>query len=84
MTFVPLCDLLVEFLCEANDGLRKAIEASADQPLIFVAPEIDIQLKFTALGNGTLEIGPLNATMSNYYNTTGDSVLTFQLKLKPR
>jgi hypothetical protein len=81
---VPLYDLLTEILAEVNKGLQEAIEASADQPSIFVAPQIDIQLRCTVIWTGASEIAPSNATASNYYNAPGDSTLTIQFKLKPR
>jgi len=81
---VPLYDLLVGLLDEANEGLKEAIEASLDQPLIFISPQIDIQLKCSVIGNEPFEIAPSNATLSNYYNEKGDSTLTVQFKLKPR
>ena len=80
----PLYDLLAELLHEANEGLRGAVEASAGQPFIFIAPQIDIQLKCSVTGVESIEAAPSNATMSNYYNDAGSSVITIQLKLKPR
>ena len=81
---VPLYEFLVELLSEANKGLQGAIEGSADQPLIFIAPQIDIQLRCSVIGSEPVEITPLNAVMSNYYGAAGESVLTVQFKLKPR
>ena len=81
---VPLYDLLTEFLAEANKGLQEAIEASADQPLIFVAPQIDVELRCSVIWDGGIGVAPSNATASNYYNAPGDSILTVQFKLRPR
>jgi len=85
MTFsVPLSDLLIELLSEANEGLNEAIEASRDQPVIFVAPQIDIQLRCSVIGGRPVEIVPSNASMSNLYRAADDGILNIQLKLTPR
>jgi len=72
-----------EFISEANDGLHQAIEASKDQPVIFVAPQIEIWLQCTVVGNEAVEIIPSNATESNYYGDRGESQLKLTFKLKP-
>jgi len=80
---VPLAELLTELLREANEGAHETVEAAAEQPITFIAPQIDIQLICSVVGGKPIEIAPSNATMSNYYRTAEDGLLKIQLKLKP-
>jgi hypothetical protein len=80
---ITFFSLLSELLSEANDGLHEAMDASRDQPVAFVIPKIEMQLKCTILGGDGLGIVPSNATESNYYNDSGLSTINLTFKLKP-
>jgi hypothetical protein len=75
--------LISELISEANEGLHQAIEASNDQTVTFVAPQVEIQLQCTIVGNEPIEIVPSNASQLNYYGDKGESQLKLTFKLKP-
>ncbi len=81
ITFFSLLSGLLETV---NQGTNEAIRLAADQPVIFVAPQIDIQLKCGITKNKSLEITPSNGTVSNLYGISGESLLNIQFKLKPK
>jgi hypothetical protein len=72
-----------ELLGEANEGQYQATEASKDQPVGFVIPKIEMELKCVILGNQSLEIVPSNASESNYYGDKGTNQINLTFKLKP-
>jgi hypothetical protein len=82
-TTLTFFSLISELISEANCGLQQAIETSKDQPVIFVAPQVDISLQFTVVENEGIEIIPSNAFESNYYSDSGESQLKLTFKLKP-
>jgi hypothetical protein len=75
--------IISELISETNDGLHQAIEASKDQPVTFVAPQVEIQLQCTIVGNEAVGIIPSDASQQNYYGNKGDSQLKLTFKLKP-
>jgi hypothetical protein len=82
MTSPPtLFSLLSSLLEEANDGLYQAMDASQDQPVQFIIPKIEMQLKCLVLQDGGLKIVPSNAKDHNYYGGKGESELKIVFKL---
>jgi type II secretory pathway component PulC len=82
ISFFSLISGLIE---EANEGLYQAVEASKDQPVVFVTPRIDVQLRCIVTGvDGVVGVTLSNASENNYYGNKGESQLELTLKLKPR
>lgn len=81
ITFFSLISSLVQ---SANQGINEALDLSADQPVVFVAPKINLQLKCMVHNNGYLAVMPSNASVSNLYGRAGESLLNLELKLKPK
>jgi hypothetical protein len=77
-----LFSLLSSLLNEANTGLNQAMDASRDQPVQFVIPKIEMQLKCLVLQDGGLKIVPSNAQEQNYYGDKGESELKLTFKLE--
>jgi hypothetical protein len=75
--------IISELISEANDGLHQAIEASKDQHVTFVVPQVEVQLHCTVVGNEAVGIILSNASQQNYYGNKGDSQLKLMFKLKP-
>lgn len=80
---ISFFSFISELLSEANDGLHQAMEASQDQPVLFVIPRMEMQIKCTVLNNNGLKIAPSNAEEFNYYGDKGESELKLTFKLKP-
>ncbi|HSV50148.1 MAG TPA: hypothetical protein VLH35_07505 [Candidatus Acidoferrales bacterium] len=82
MTSNPtLFSFISSLLSEANDGLHQAMDASQDQPVQFVIPKIEMQLKCLVLEDDGLKIVPSNAEEQNYYGGKGESEIKLILKL---
>ena len=76
-----LFSLISSIISEANDGLHQARDASQDQPVQFVIPKIEMQLKCLVIENDGLRIMPSNAQDQNYYGGKGESELKLVFKL---
>ncbi len=76
--------LLSGFIIQANDGLTQALQASKDEPCVFVIPQIDLQLQCQVVADDGVGVVPLNAQEKNLYGERGESQLKITLKLKPR
>lgn len=81
LTFFSLISSLIN---EANEGLNEALKISANQSVLFITPEIEFQLKCCVSRNTDLLLIPSNGFFSNYYNTSGESKISFKLRLKNR
>jgi hypothetical protein len=82
MTSNPtLFSLISGMLSEANDGLNQAQDASQDQPVQFVIPKIELQLKCLVLHDGGVKIAPSNPEEQNYYCINAESELKLTFKL---
>lgn len=81
---ISLHPFLEELVRESNEALYGIIEACRGESVYYVAPQIDFKVRCLILKNGNIEIAPSNATMLNYYNDGGESVLSVQLKLIPK
>ena len=82
--FRTVSDVLVSSLRHTNKGINDALEASLHESVIFVAPQIDILLKCFIVMNKEIMISPSNPILRNYYNSTPESAIEIQLKLKPK
>ena len=80
-TFPTLFSLISSLLSEANEGLNQAIDASQDQPVQFVIPKMEIQLKCLVLNDGGLKVVPSNAEELNYYGDKAESELKLTFTL---
>jgi hypothetical protein len=78
---LTLFSFISSLLSEANDGLHQAMDSSQDQPVQFVIPKIEMQLKCLVLENNGLKIVPSNAEEQNYYGSQGESEIKLVLKL---
>jgi hypothetical protein len=80
---VTFFSLISELIDQSNQGIAQAVEASSDQPLMFIAPKIEIQLRCLITNNeDSIEVTPSNGAASNYYGVTGDSLVSLVFKLK--
>jgi hypothetical protein len=80
---VTFFSLISELIDQSNQGIAQAVEASSDQPLMFIAPKIEIQLRCLITNNeDSIEVTPSNGETSNYYGVTGDSLVSLVFKLK--
>ncbi len=79
--YPTLFSFISSLIDEANNGLNQAIDISQDQPVQFVIPKIELQLKCLVLHDNGLKIAPSNAEEQNQYNEKGESELKLTLKL---
>ena len=75
--------LISGLLSEANTGLNQALDASKDQPVQFVIPKIEMDVKCFVINDGGVKIVSSNAEALNYYGGKGESTLKLTFKLKP-
>jgi hypothetical protein len=68
-------------LSEANEGLHQALEASKDQPVQFIIPKMEMQIKCIVLSDNGLKLIPSDAQELNYYGGKGESELKLTFKL---
>jgi hypothetical protein len=81
---LTLFSLVSSLLSEANSGLNQALDASQDQPILFVIPKIDMQLKCLVLYDRGLEVVPSNVEEQNYFGRLAESELKLTFKLAYR
>lgn len=81
ITFFSLVSSLLQ---SANQGLNQALSLAEGQPVVFVAPKINIQIRCTVTNDGALAVSPSNATGKNLYGAAGESLLNLEFKLKPK
>ncbi len=85
MTSTPtLFSLISSLLSEANDGLNQALDATQDQPVQFVIPQIELHIKCLVLNDGGIKVVPSNAEELNYYGDKAESELKLTFKLTHR
>ena len=71
-------------LSEANEGLNQALDATQDQPVQFVIPQIELHIKCFVLNDGDIKVVPSNAEELNYYGANAESELKLTFKLTHR
>lgn len=80
-TVPTLFSFISSLLSEANDGLNQALAASQDQPVKFVTPKIEFQVKCLVLNDDGIKVVPSNAEELNYYGANAESELKLTFKL---
>jgi hypothetical protein len=70
-------------LSEANDGLNQALEVSKDQPVQFVIPKMEMDLKCFIINDDSLKVISSNAEALNYFGSKEESTIKLTFKLKP-
>jgi hypothetical protein len=85
MTSIPtLFSLISSLLSEANYGLNQALNASQDQPVQFVIPQIKLHIKCLVLHDGGIKVVPFNVEELNYYGDKVESELKLTFNLTHR
>ncbi len=82
-TSLSFFSLISGLLNEANDGLHQALDASKDQPVQFVIPKMEMDIKCFVVNDDGLKIIPSNAEALNYFGSKEESALKLTFKLKP-
>lgn len=83
--FISLRDFLEEIAMNLNVAMDEVLEKSKGMPVTFVAPSVELELPCTIrYESNSLQVGPSNAFISNYYGLGNDSKINIHFMLKPR
>jgi hypothetical protein len=83
MTSLSFFSLISGLIGEANQGLHEALDTTSDQPVQFVIPKIEMDIKCFIISDSGVKVVPSNAESQTYYGKDQESLLRLTFKLKP-
>ena len=83
--FISLRDFLEGITLNLNSVMDEVLEKSKGMPVTFVAPSVELKLSCSVTcKHDSIQVGPSNALMTNYYRLGSDSVFDVRFVLKPK